>query len=131
MNHSELERSVHDALNDSSDIFGEIYFNIYISRCIRNLFVRQAYLQNVSLQHTTSLHALLNFISFYRNCYRFSPVWLVDAKMIQIFINGKCRRFHSYLYFKAAKSLFNAPREKLSPRPLAAEASQSRGCIRY
>jgi hypothetical protein len=26
-----------------------------------------------------------------------------------------------YLYIKAAKSFFNVPREKLSPRPLAAE----------
>jgi leucyl aminopeptidase len=29
---------------------------------------------------------------------------------------------NSYLYVKAAKSFFNGPREKLSPRPLAAEA---------
>jgi hypothetical protein len=35
---------------------------------------------------------------------------------------------YSYLYIKAAKSFFNVPREKLSPRPLAAEARQSRGC---
>jgi hypothetical protein len=34
---------------------------------------------------------------------------------------------NSYLYIKAAKSLLNVPREKLSPRPLAAEARQSRG----
>jgi hypothetical protein len=33
-------------------------------------------------------------------------------------------------YIKAAKSFFNAPREKLSPRPLAAEARQSQGCLR-
>jgi hypothetical protein len=33
-----------------------------------------------------------------------------------------------YLYIKAAKSFFNVPREKLSPRPLAAEAEQCRGC---
>jgi hypothetical protein len=29
---------------------------------------------------------------------------------------------NSYLYIKAAKSFFNVPREKLSPRTLAAEA---------
>jgi hypothetical protein len=29
---------------------------------------------------------------------------------------------NSYLYIKAAKSFFNVRREKLSPRPLAAEA---------
>jgi hypothetical protein len=29
---------------------------------------------------------------------------------------------NSYLYIKAAKLFFNVPREKLSPRPLAAEA---------
>jgi hypothetical protein len=32
-----------------------------------------------------------------------------------------------YLYIKAAKSLFNVRREKLSPRPLTAEAGQFRG----
>jgi hypothetical protein len=37
------------------------------------------------------------------------------------------RTGNSYLYIKAAKSFFNVPREKLSPRPLAAEAEQSRG----
>jgi hypothetical protein len=31
-------------------------------------------------------------------------------------------KHNSYLYIKAAKSFFNIPREKLSPRPLAAEA---------
>jgi hypothetical protein len=35
--------------------------------------------------------------------------------------------YNNYLYIKAA---FNVPREKLSPRPLAAEARQSRGCFR-
>jgi hypothetical protein len=30
--------------------------------------------------------------------------------------------FYSYLYIKAAKWDFDEPREKLSPRPLAAEA---------
>jgi hypothetical protein len=36
------------------------------------------------------------------------------------------RRIISYLHIKAAKSFFNVPREKLSPRPLAAEAAISR-----
>jgi hypothetical protein len=35
---------------------------------------------------------------------------------------------NSYLYIKAAKSFFNVPIETLSPRPLAAEGAQSRGC---
>jgi hypothetical protein len=33
----------------------------------------------------------------------------------------------SYLFIKAAKSYFDEPREKLSPRPLAAETRQFRG----
>jgi hypothetical protein len=34
---------------------------------------------------------------------------------------------YSYLYVKAAKSFFNLPREKLSLRPLAAEAANLGG----
>jgi hypothetical protein len=37
-------------------------------------------------------------------------------------------QIHSYLYIKTMKSFFNVPRAKLSPRPLAAETGQSRGC---
>jgi hypothetical protein len=39
---------------------------------------------------------------------------------------------NSYLYIEAAKSFFNVPREKLSPRPLAAEADNLediKGCL--
>jgi hypothetical protein len=32
---------------------------------------------------------------------------------------------NSYLYIRAAKSFFNVPREKSSPRPVAAETEQS------
>jgi hypothetical protein len=37
-------------------------------------------------------------------------------------------QIHGYLYIKTAKSFFNVPRAKLSPRPLVAETGQSRGC---
>jgi hypothetical protein len=44
-----------------------------------------------------------------------------------IFLNlNSASSFNSYRYIKAAKSFFNVPREKSSPRPLAAEAAQSR-----
>jgi hypothetical protein len=35
---------------------------------------------------------------------------------------------NSSLYIKAAKSFFNVPREKFSPRPLVGEIGQFRGC---
>jgi hypothetical protein len=41
----------------------------------------------------------------------------------RLIINGKCFYVSTnHLYIKAAKSFFNVPRDKLPPRPLAAEA---------
>jgi hypothetical protein len=47
--------------------------------------------------------------------------WMLEASLPRLSVQN------SSFNVKAAKSFFNVPRKKLSARPLAAEAEQSRG----
>jgi hypothetical protein len=53
---------------------------------------------------------------------RFSKIIFLTKTLARFNMCDFVQEENSYLYIKAAKSFFNVPREKLSPRPLAAEA---------
>jgi hypothetical protein len=57
-----------------------------------------------------------------RCCFGFSSK-SKRLKSYSMLKTGLAIKIVAYLYIKAAKSFFNVPREKLSPRALAAEAA--------
>jgi hypothetical protein len=61
-----------------------------------------------------------NFLSIIYN-YNFLIDWKQRVRLLKKYIIAITSLNNSYLYIKAAKSYFHEPREKLSPRPLAAK----------